>query len=311
MVDKEDGDREDGGQRRRRRRGWWTKKTETERTVDREDGDGEDGDKEDGDKEDGDKEDGGQRRRRRRGWRTERTETERTVDTKRGRRKTYVAGFFYLCRKNTKRRTPRLQEKMKSQEEERMEAIRSQVEESMLVKRRLSEDESMMRKIAEAAGKCVEAYRNGRKTMWAGNGGSAADAQHLAGEMVSRFLFDRPGLPSIALTTDTSILTAIGNDYGYERLFARQVEAQGEAGDVFIGISTSGNSRNLVEALQSCREKGITTVALTGKKACKMDEWDIVIKVPSEETPRIQECQTLIGHILCGIVEEELFGGKK
>lgn len=147
--------------------------------------------------------------------------------------------------------------------------------------------------------------------MWAGNGGSAADAQHLAGEMVSRFLFDRPGLPSIALTTDTSILTAIGNDYGYERLFARQVEAQGEAGDVFIGISTSGNSRNLVEALQSCREKGITTVALTGKKACKMDEWDIVIKVPSEETPRIQECQTLIGHILCGIVEEELFGGKK
>ena len=311
MVDKEDGDREDGGQRRRRRRGWWTKKTETERTVDREDGDGEDGDKEDGDKEDGDKEDGGQRRRRRRGWRTERTETERTVDTKSGRRKTYVAGFFYLCRKNTKRRTPRLQEKMKSQEEERMEAIRSQVEESMLVKRRLSEDESMMRKIAEAAGKCVEAYRNGRKTMWAGNGGSAADAQHLAGEMVSRFLFDRPGLPSIALTTDTSILTAIGNDYGYERLFARQVEAQGEAGDVFIGISTSGNSRNLVEALQSCREKGITTVALTGKKACKMDEWDIVIKVPSEETPRIQECQTLIGHILCGIVEEELFGGKK
>lgn len=222
-----------------------------------------------------------------------------------------MAGFFYLCRKNTKRRIPRLQEKMKSQEEERMEAIRSQVEESMLVKRRLSEDESMMRKIAEAAGKCVEAYRNGRKTMWAGNGGSAADAQHLAGEMVSRFLFDRPGLPSIALTTDTSILTAIGNDYGYERLFARQVEAQGEAGDVFIGISTSGNSRNLVEALQSCREKGITTVALTGKKACKMDEWDIVIKVPSEETPRIQECQTLIGHILCGIVEEELFGGKK
>ena len=284
--DREDGDREDGGQR-----GWWTKKTETERMVDREDG--------------------GRRRRRRRGWRTERTETERTVDTKRGRRKTYVAGFFYLCRKNTKRRTPRLQEKMKSQEEERMEAIRSQVEESMLVKRRLSEDESMMRKIAEAAGKCVEAYRNGRKTMWAGNGGSAADAQHLAGEMVSRFLFDRPGLPSIALTTDTSILTAIGNDYGYERLFARQVEAQGEAGDVFIGISTSGNSRNLVEALQSCREKGITTVALTGKKACKMDEWDIVIKVPSEETPRIQECQTLIGHILCGIVEEELFGGKK
>lgn len=144
--------------------------------------------------------------------------------------------------------------------------------------------------------------------MLAGNGGSAADAQHLAGEFVSKFYFDRPGLPSIALTTDTSILTAIGNDYGFERLFARQVQAQGNEGDVFIGISTSGNSQNIVEAHAECKRKGIFTIAMTGSKPCKMDNFDLVIKVPSESTPRIQECQTLIGHIICCIVEEEIFG---
>ena len=192
-----------------------------------------------------------------------------------------------------------------------MDLVRNQVEESVRVKTALMQDEETLQKIARVAEKCIEAYRNGKKTMWAGNGGSAADAQHLAGEMVSKFMFDRPGLPAIALTTDTSILTAIGNDYGYDRLFARQVEAQGQAGDVLIGISTSGNSRNLVEALTACRERGIVTVALTGSKPCKMDEWDIVIKVPSEETPRIQESQTLIGHIICGIVEKEMFGNER
>lgn len=196
-------------------------------------------------------------------------------------------------------------------EEDRMDLVRNQVEESVRVKTALMQDEETLQKIARVAEKCIEAYRNGKKTMWAGNGGSAADAQHLAGEMVSKFMFDRPGLPAIALTTDTSILTAIGNDYGYDRLFARQVEAQGQAGDVLIGISTSGNSRNLVEALTACRERGIVTVALTGSKPCKMDEWDIVIKVPSEETPRIQESQTLIGHIICGIVEKEMFGNER
>ena len=111
------------------------------------------------------------------------------------------------------------------------------------------------------------------------------DAQHLAGEFVSKFYFDRPGLPSIALTTDTSILTAIGNDYGYDRLFARQVQAQGNEGDVFIGISTSGNSKNLVEALPECHRKGIYTIALTGSKPCKMDDFDLVIKVPVTQPP--------------------------
>lgn len=188
--------------------------------------------------------------------------------------------------------------------------IKDQISDSSEVKRKLLSDEKIIDAIAEAARICVEAYRNGKKTMFAGNGGSAADAQHLAGEFVSKFYFDRPGLPSIALTTDTSILTAIGNDYGYEHLFSRQVQAQGNKGDVFIGISTSGNSGNIVEALSECRRKGIYTIALTGSRPCKMDEFDLVIKVPSESTPRIQECQTLIGHIICCIVEDEIFGDR-
>ena len=185
--------------------------------------------------------------------------------------------------------------------------IRAQVEESICVKQALLADEALMEKISVVATLMVDAYKAGHKTMWAGNGGSAADAQHMAGELVNKFTFDRPGLPALSLSTDTSIITAVGNDYGFDRLFARQVEAQGSPGDVFIGISTSGKSKNLVEALGACRAKGITAVAIVGANPCPMDSYDYVIHVPSTETPRIQECQTLIGHILCKIVEEELF----
>ena len=185
--------------------------------------------------------------------------------------------------------------------------IRSQIASSIEVKQALLADEALTAKIAGIASLMVEAYRSGHKTLWAGNGGSAADAQHMAGELVNKCTFDRPGLP-LSLSTDTSIITAVGNDYGFERLFARQVEAQGCAGDVFIGISTSGKSKNLVEALQACRDKGIVSVAIVGADPCPMDEYDHVIHIPSRETPRIQECQTLIGHILCSIVEAELFG---
>ena len=191
---------------------------------------------------------------------------------------------------------------------EPIETVRKQVEDSANVKQALLADADTLEKIARAGEICIEAYKNGNKVMFAGNGGSAADAQHFAGELVSRFYFDRPGLPSIALTTDTSILTAIGNDYGFDRLFARQVEAQGKEGDVFVGISTSGNSANIVEAMKVCRKMGIATIGLTGLKPCRMDEFsDIIIKVPSTETPRIQECQTLIGHILCCIIEDGMF----
>ena len=186
--------------------------------------------------------------------------------------------------------------------------ILAQVEESIRVKQALLADGALMEKISQVASVIVDAYKAGHKTLWAGNGGSAADAQHMAGELVNKFTFDRPGLAALSLSTDTSIITAVGNDYGFDRLFARQVEAQGCAGDVFIGISTSGRSKNLVEALPACRAKGITAIALVGANPCPMDDYDYVIHVPSVETPRIQECQTLIGHILCYIVEQELFG---
>jgi D-sedoheptulose 7-phosphate isomerase len=190
--------------------------------------------------------------------------------------------------------------------------IYKQISESILVKEKILKDGLLIEQIKQAALLIINGYKTGKKTLLAGNGGSAADAQHIAGEFVSRFIFDRPGLASLALTTDTSILTAIGNDYGYEKLFARQVQAQAVKGDVFIGISTSGNSRNVIEALSVCKEKGVNSIGLTGKSGGEMaDICDICIKVPSAETPRIQESHIMIGHILCFLVEEELFGKKE
>jgi len=187
--------------------------------------------------------------------------------------------------------------------------IANQVKESYKIKQAIHENKELMRLIQEVAKLTTQAYRNGNKTLIAGNGGSAADAQHIAGEFVSKFYFDRPGLASIALTTDTSIITAIGNDYGYEKLFSRQVEANGLKDDIFIGISTSGNSKNILEALKVCKEKGIVTVGLTGQNGGAMKELcDYCICIPSNETPRVQESHILIGHIICAVVEEELFG---
>jgi len=189
-----------------------------------------------------------------------------------------------------------------------LENIQSQVKASASVKEALLTDKIALQKIAEVAQVLIDTYKAGGKTLWAGNGGSAADAQHMATELVSKFRLERRGLPSIALTVNASTLTAIGNDYGYDRVFARQIEACGKAGDVFIGISTSGNSVNLVKALEACRANGLVTVALVGEKACAMDAYDYVVHIPSADTPRIQECQTLIGHILCDAVEQSLFG---
>ncbi|EAH8462227.1 SIS domain-containing protein [Campylobacter jejuni] len=194
-----------------------------------------------------------------------------------------------------------------------MENLNSYIKEhftdSILVKEQILKDENLITLIKNASLEVIKAYKNGNKTLLAGNGGSAADAQHIAGEFVSRFYFDRPGIASIALTTDTSILTAIGNDYGYENLFARQVQAQSVKGDVFIGISTSGNSKNILKALEFCKQKEIISIGLSGASGGAMNELcDYCIKVPSTCTPRIQEAHILIGHIICAIVEEELFG---
>jgi D-sedoheptulose 7-phosphate isomerase len=164
--------------------------------------------------------------------------------------------------------------------------------------------------IGAVAGRCVTALRNGNKILLAGNGGSAADAQHLAAELVGRFSLDRPGLAAIALTTDSSALTGIGNDYGFERLFSRQVEAVGRPGDVFFGISTSGRSPNVLNALRVCRDRSIVTVGLTGEHGGEMPPLcDHCFRMPSTETPKIQEGHIVIGHILFALVEREMFAG--
>jgi D-sedoheptulose 7-phosphate isomerase len=152
----------------------------------------------------------------------------------------------------------------------------------------------------------------GNKVLLFGNGGSAADAQHLAAEFVSRFAFDRPGLAAFALTTDTSVLTAIGNDYGYERLFARQVEAVAQAGDLFLGFSTSGRSANVLNAFRACRERGVTTVGFTGEAGGEMAPLcDFLLRIPSLQTSKIQEGHITLGHILCALVEREMFPEKR
>jgi D-sedoheptulose 7-phosphate isomerase len=154
----------------------------------------------------------------------------------------------------------------------------------------------------------VDALRAGRKVLVFGNGGSAADAQHLAAELVGRYLYDRPGLPAIALTTDPSIMTAVANDMGYDAVFRRQVEAHGQPGDVAIGISTSGRSRSVVDALAAAKARGLVTVALTGNGGGHLkDAVDHLIDAPSPDTPRIQELHGLVIHLLCQIVEETLY----
>ena len=188
------------------------------------------------------------------------------------------------------------------------EQVKAQVAASARVMEAFLNDEKALQGLADVANLLVKTYRQGGKTLWAGNGGSAADAQHMAAELVNKFRLSRPGLPAMALTVDTSILTAIGNDYGYGEVFYRQLIACGRSGDVFVGLSTSGNSENLLRALDACREKGIVSVALVGGKACRMDAYDHVLHVPSADTPRIQECHTLIGHVLCEYVEQNLFG---
>jgi D-sedoheptulose 7-phosphate isomerase len=187
--------------------------------------------------------------------------------------------------------------------------IKKYIARSIETKTKVLNNTEILDSIEKAAAESVKAYRAGNKLMFAGNGGSAADAQHFAGEMVSRFYFDRPGLPAIALTTDTSILTAAGNDYGFEKIFSRQIEANGVRGDVFFAISTSGNSPNILKAIEACKLKGILTVALTGGSGGAMKSiCDITIIVPSPETPIIQESHEMIGHMICALIEEEMFG---
>ena len=168
----------------------------------------------------------------------------------------------------------------------------------------LLSNDTTLEKIEDVAQTIISAIKFGNKLLICGNGGSAADAQHMAGEFVCRFYKDREPLPAIALTTDTSVITAISNDYAYDQIFARQVKALGKKGDILFGISTSGASKNILEAFKVAREMGIKTILLTGKEEKSIGPYsDIIIKTPSSDTPRIQEMHLLIEHIICELVE--------
>ena len=189
--------------------------------------------------------------------------------------------------------------------------VTQQIRDSITVKEAMLADAELVAQIEAVARLIVDTYRGGGKVLIAGNGGSAADAQHITAELVSRFAFDRPALPAMALTTDTSILTAISNDYGYENLFSRQLEANARPGDVFIAISTSGNSPNILRALATAGRLGLVAVGLSGAGGGRMAELcRYCMKIPASDTPRIQEGHITIGHILCAITEQVLFGGE-
>ncbi len=173
------------------------------------------------------------------------------------------------------------------------------------------EDQNLLQTAENIAKQCVHSLRHGGKILFCGNGGSAADSQHLAAELVSRLTYDRPGLAGLALTTDTSALTAIGNDYAFENLFSRQVESLGRNGDVLIGISTSGQSPNILKAFESARAQGIFCVGFTRDSAPMMEErCDLVLNIPARETAKIQECHLVFGHIICGLIGEEIYGAE-
>lgn len=187
--------------------------------------------------------------------------------------------------------------------------VKEILNESIRVKNKIVDDPSLLSQISKISSVIIEAYRKKNKVILFGNGGSAADAQHVAGELVNRLQMEREALPAIALTTDSSVLTSIANDYDYSRIFARQMEAFVKEGDVAIGISTSGSSPNVIEAVKVAKEKGAKTVGFTGTKGGKLAELvDFVIRVPSDETPRVQESHITILHIICCLVERELFG---
>lgn len=188
------------------------------------------------------------------------------------------------------------------------EAVVQAIEASLQTITRARHDEAFIQNAIIIAQSMVESLKNGGKIFFCGNGGSAADSQHLAAELVARLNYDRPGLAAIALTTDSSALTAIGNDYGYDYVFARQVEALVNKGDIVVGISTSGNSGNVLRALEAAVKKGAVTVGFSGESGGGMATFcDYMLKAPSRVTPNIQECHIMMGHIICGLVEDALF----
>ena len=189
-----------------------------------------------------------------------------------------------------------------------MDTIIRSIEASVATKQQILADSTLLSRIQQVANVMVDALRHGKRILWCGNGGSAADAQHLAAELSGRFYYDRPPLNSEAMHCNTSYLTAVANDYGYDLIYSRMIDGACHPGDVLVGISTSGNSKNILNAFVKAQELGVTTVALTGATGGKMKEHaDYLINVPSSDTPRIQESHIMIGHIICEIVEATIF----
>ncbi len=183
-----------------------------------------------------------------------------------------------------------------------------EINERIELKQKVISSSSLIDSITETSSICIKALQNGRKIMLAGNGGSAGDSQHIAGELVNRFHFDRDGLAAVALTTDTSVITAIANDYDYNQIFSRQIESIGKPGDIFFAITTSGNSGNIITAAKAANKIGVKVVGLTGEDGGQLAEFcDVLIAVPSKGTPEIQEIHILVAHMVCSIIESEIF----
>lgn len=188
------------------------------------------------------------------------------------------------------------------------EIFRKRLESSIEIKKSILADNVMIELVSAITNSIITCYKGNGKVLWCGNGGSAADAQHLAAELSGRFYYDRPPLNSEALHVNSSYVTAVANDYGYDIIYSRLITAMGNAGDVLIGLSTSGNSPNVVNALIEARKKGMITIGFTGESGGKMKELcDYLVRIPSNDTPRIQECHMLLGHTICEITESELF----
>lgn len=186
--------------------------------------------------------------------------------------------------------------------------IKANLQDSLDLKTEILNSEEQINQIEKIANLIILSYKKKGKVLFCGNGGSAADAQHLAAELSGRYYYDRPALSAEALHVNTSYLTAVANDYSYDLVYARLLKAIGNEGDILIGLSTSGNSKNVVEALKVARENGLSTICFTGEGGGKMKEYaDLLMEIPSKDTPRIQECHMLIGHAICQIVEESLF----
>lgn len=185
--------------------------------------------------------------------------------------------------------------------------IKTYIQNSIKIRKNILADEEMFEKVKEISNKIISALKSENKILFVGNGGSASDCDHLATEFVSKFYKDRHAFNAISLTSNNALITALSNDFSYDKAFSRQIEAIGKKGDILIALSTSGNSKNVVNAIKVANEMGLTTVGLTGQTPCEMDKiCNILVKIPSSETPAIQEAQTMLGHLICKIVEDEL-----